>query len=255
MFSYQAQGIGYSGQSMICDGGEETMSMIQSPLLAPQSPSRSESAASGRTTAPGAATIKRKRRRSSRGAISTSASTPSAAFAPFRRVVTPDDVVVNLSKPCPPQQQQVDATTTTTQQPFPPQKSHKKTVEFTDNGEEIIERDYCTADQWYNRQDYSDFRVNVRKEVMHLAELVYNDNLCSADFNEQTVVGIEKYCCSEAQQDSTRSSRAQLVRAVLEQQSMQRVIGTKDPEMIAMLSQFHTQESTQRAQERAKAFH
>lgn len=179
---------------------------------------------------------RRKRRRSSRGPLLAA----TGGFAAFHRTVTPDDI--DLKKPRQLQQSSQ-------------QQQQLKVVDFSDTiSQQVISRDFSTADQWYNRQEYSEFKANVKKDVMHLAELVHQNSIREVDFNEHSVVGIEKYCCSGAQQDTTRNSRAQLVRTVLDQQSMQQVIGTKDPEMIRMLCQLHTQESSQRAQERAQAF-
>ena len=216
---------------------------------APQSAPQSAAAAIAPAPAAGASE-KRKRRRSSRGAI------PTGSFAPFRRTVTPDDLYFEPKKPrslqCPNDDDAIIITTSTTTAAT--NATQKKSVDFADNVSAIIPQDFSTADQWYNRQDYSEFKVNVKKDVMHLAVMAQCESLKKLDFNEHSVVGIEKYCCSGAQQDNTRNARAQLVQTVMNQQSLQKVLGTRDDEMIRMLCQFHSQESCQKAQERAQAF-
>ena len=225
---------------------EVPVSQQQYQQPAPQSAPQSAAAAIAPAPVAGA-TEKRKRRRSSRGAV------PTGAFASFRRTVTPDDIFFEPKKPrsllCPNDDDAIittSATTTDAQQ--------KKSVDFADNVSAVIPQDFSTADQWYNRQDYSEFKVNVKKDVMHLAVMAQCESLKKLDFNEHSVVGIEKYCCSGAQQNTTRNTRAQLVQTVMDQQSLQKVLGTRDDEMIRMLCQLHSQESCQKAQERAQAF-
>lgn len=173
----------------------------------------------------------------------TTRSRPSSALqstAPLRRTITPEVLI-----------------------PVPTHIPRKlrvvRSVSFSDSLESysqlpLVAEDVDETCRWYSLQDYAQFRLNVKKDVVHLANLCRQDSLNKVDFSEQTVVGIEKYCCSANAQHSAKYNKAQLIRAVLDTQAVQRSTGLKDQETIRRMSELLTQASIEEAAQRANAF-
>ncbi|CAB9499431.1 expressed unknown protein [Seminavis robusta] len=107
---------------------------------------------------------------------------------------------------------------------------------------------------WYSKADYVSFKAAIRRDVTHMAMLCHRDSLRKLDFNEHSVVGIEKYCCSSQEQIKARSIQKQLVQAVLDQQTLQKTLNLKDEETMRMISLVYTHQGIQQALLRAKAF-
>jgi hypothetical protein len=173
----------------------------------------------------------------------TTGSRPSSSIqsgAPLRRTITPEILI-----PGPTQ--------------IPRKLRGVRSVSFSDSLESYIQLPLPAEDvhktcRWYSLQDYAQFRINVKKEVLHLASLCLQHSLSKVDFSEQTVVGIEKYCCSADAQNTAKSNKALLMRAVLDTQAVQRATGMKDQETIRRMSELLTQASIEEAVQRANAF-
>ncbi|CAB9504512.1 expressed unknown protein [Seminavis robusta] len=168
--------------------------------------------------------------------------TGSRTSAPLRRMVTPEQIssapIVRTSR----------------------RKRAVRSVSFSESLKAFAPATNTTEEvdatqHWYNRMDYDQFKRNVKQDVLHLARLCRQDSLGKVDFSQQTVVGIERYCRSTREQYSAKKARAQLIRAVLDQQAVQRATGMEDQETIRMMSELHSHSSSQQAYQRAHAFH
>jgi hypothetical protein len=173
----------------------------------------------------------------------TTGSRPSLSIlseAPLRRTVTPEIVIPGHTE-------------------SPRKLRGVRSVSFSDSHETYSQHPLPVEEvdetcRWYSLQDYAHFRMNVQKEVLHLANLCRQDSLGKVDFSEQTVVGIEKYCCSADERYTAKSNKAMLVRAVLDTQAAQRATGMKDQETIRNMSERLTQANIEEAVQRANAF-
>jgi hypothetical protein len=72
------------------------------------------------------------------------------------------------------------------------------------------------------------------------------------DFDEYSFEGLEKYFVSSSSRKERAELRRQRTDAVLQQQQLQRVLGTIDPDTIGLLSQMLSQRASEEAVARAQ---
>lgn len=94
-----------------------------------------------------------------------------------------------------------------------------------------------TGNTWYSPYELASFKLNMRRDVLHIANLCKQKRINDVDRTEYSPIGLEKYCCSIAEQNHMKYLRIQRIHAVLEQQFIQRQMGLSMPEPLREVSQ------------------
>jgi hypothetical protein len=120
-------------------------------------------------------------------------------------------------------------------------------VGFNNTVEILPSTSTSNANDWYSNADAVSFRANVKRDVLHLAQLLQQNRLPEMDQAEYCSVGVERYCCAPATRNQAKAMKEQRVRAVLQQQAQQKSMGISDPEAIRMVAQRMSQQARDRA--------
>lgn len=120
-------------------------------------------------------------------------------------------------------------------------------VGFNNTVEILPTTSTSNASDWYSNADALSFRANVKRDVLHLAQLLQQNRLPEMDQTEYCSVGIERYCCATATRSQAKVLKEQRVRAVLQQQAQQKNMGISDPEAIRRVAQQMSLEARDRA--------
>ena len=108
-----------------------------------------------------------------------------------------------------------------------------------------------SIETWYTCKDLDSFKDNIKRDVLRLADLCNRKRLQDLDRSEYCPVGLEKYCCSAADQDHMKFLRTQCIKAVLDQQVIQREMGLSIPEHLRMVAQIFSTPNVEQAVARA----
>ena len=108
-----------------------------------------------------------------------------------------------------------------------------------------------SPETWYNAQELTSFRDNMKRDILQIAELCAQKKIQELDRNEYSPLGLEKYCCSASAQDHMKFLRTQCIKAVLDQQSIQRQMGLSLPEPLREVSQTFSAPTVSKALSRA----
>ena len=109
-----------------------------------------------------------------------------------------------------------------------------------------------SPDTWYNVNDYTAFKKNMKRDVYYLASLCRAKTCQQMDTNEYSPLGLEKYCCSSSEQKQSKATKQQRITAVLEQQKLQKQMGYHNDEAIRLMGHVLSQQAVQKAIARAE---
>ena len=107
-------------------------------------------------------------------------------------------------------------------------------------------------DTWYTSKDLASFRDNIKRDVKHISDLCKQKKIEELDRQEYSPIGLEKYCCSSSSQHYMKFLRSQCIRAVLDQQLIQRQMGISLPEPLREVSQTFSTPCVTKAASRAE---
>lgn len=104
---------------------------------------------------------------------------------------------------------------------------------------------------WYTADEQAAFKENIKRDVFHIAALCQEKRINELDRTEYSPIGLEKYCCSIAEQEYMKSLRVQCTQAVFYHQLIQRQMGLNMPEPIREVSQLISTPAVNKALARA----
>jgi hypothetical protein len=130
----------------------------------------------------------------------------------------------------------------------------KKNVQFSSMSSLVIfEHSPCPSDGWYTDDDHRTFRQEQKRDILSFREqLRRNDESTpSSSTSSSCPVGLEQHIFSQNFFNAYVCRRT-VVQSVMLEQNRQRLLGHRDPGMIASLAERLTAESCVHAQLRGK---
>jgi hypothetical protein len=97
---------------------------------------------------------------------------------------------------------------------------------------------------WYNHKEYADFRGNMMADIMAYRNAADVHSFFQS--NHFCVRGLEKYCFPETHELSKTMKRKR-IEAVLDQQLIQRAIGSHDPQTLGLVAEVLAERSCKHA--------
>lgn len=101
----------------------------------------------------------------------------------------------------------------------------KKSVRFAAAATEVPADAVSDPTTWYTASDYTGFKENMKRDVIHLARRLRQEQQPSGeelDKLEYCPWGLEKYCSSTVDQLRAKHFKQQRIHAVLQQQALQK---------------------------------
>ncbi|CAB9516373.1 expressed unknown protein [Seminavis robusta] len=141
--------------------------------------------------------------------------------------------------------------TTATGAELTQQQKPKKVVRFTLEPAHVTVWNSSSSETWYSGHDYTNFKLNMKRDVLYLAHLCQTGNRQNMDHEEFSSLGLEQYCCSNATKQQTKMMANRRIQSVLDQQNLQRRLGCNEPETIQFFAQLMSQLAVEKALRRA----
>ena len=123
----------------------------------------------------------------------------------------------------------------------------KKQVGFRNFVEILPTTSTSTVNDWCNEADAMSFKANIKRDVVYLAKLLKENRVREMDQTEYCTVGIERYCCTPATRAQAKAMKQDRIKAVLQEQIMQKTLGANEPEMIREVAAKYSQHARERA--------
>lgn len=123
----------------------------------------------------------------------------------------------------------------------------KKQVSFHNFATILPTASTTTTNDWYNEADAARFRANIKRDVIHIATLCKANRVREMDQSEYCTVGIERYCCTPATRAQVKALKQQRTVAIKQEQILQKMLGTNDPEMVREIAEKYSEQARERA--------
>lgn len=130
---------------------------------------------------------------------------------------------------------------------FKKSRSAKKSVSFHNFATVLPTASTSSKKDWYSDSDGAKFKANIKRDVLHIATLCKEHRARELDHTEYTTIGIERYCCTHTTRAHAKLLKQQRIKAVIQEQAMQRTLGTHNPEMIREVAEMYSDQARERA--------